>query len=67
MLLSPILGDIFNVGVTNGAPPAAAAPSAPEVVKDHVLKFLTKDSGVIYESDSLQIGIKMEFRKSLSR
>jgi AP-2 complex subunit alpha len=61
--------DIFGVA-SNGAaaPPAATGgPATPEVVHDHVLKFLTKDSGVLYESDVLQIGIKMEFRKSLSR
>ena len=37
------------------------------VVTDHVNKFFLTNSGVVFENELLQIGIKMEFRERLGR
>lgn len=63
-------GDIFGVTSTpapqngfGGEPQMASA----EEITDHLPKFFTKNQGLLYESEIVQIGIKMEFHKSLSR
>ena len=62
------LDDIFGGGF-GGAPPVpnGASPNNATIITDHINKFFTKNSGVIYEVDGFQIGIKMEFRERLGR
>ena len=50
----------------NGVSPPVAAQNVP-LVTDHVNRFFTKNSGVIFENENIQVGIKMEFRERLGR
>ena len=63
-------GDIF--GVTSTPAPQNGFGGEPQMasveeITDHLPKFFTKNQGLLYESEIVQIGIKMEFHKSLSR
>ncbi|CBY41070.1 unnamed protein product [Oikopleura dioica] len=56
-----------SYGMTNTAPAAAAPSEPPPLIDSHCQKFFLKNSGVLYEDENLQIGIKMEFRERLGR
>jgi AP-2 complex subunit alpha len=51
-----------SFGNMGGIGDGALAP-----VEDNYKKFIAKNSGVLYENDLLQIGVKAEFRKNLGR
>lgn len=63
--------NIFGAPVANGVTAQSPAPvpnaNGTQVVTDHVKKFFLKNSGVIYENEHVQVGIKMEFRERLGR
>ena len=63
------MDDPFGINSSPAAPPtAAAAPSEPPpLIDSHCQKFFLKNSGVLFEDENLQIGIKMEFRERLGR
>ena len=61
------MDDPFGINSTPAAPPVAAPSEPPPLIDSHCQKFFLKNSGVLYEDENLQIGIKMEFRERLGR
>ena len=62
-----VVDDPFGINSTPAAPAAAAPSEPPPLIDSHCQKFFLKNSGVLYEDENLQIGIKMEFRERLGR
>ncbi|XP_077995107.1 AP-2 complex subunit alpha-2-like [Glandiceps talaboti] len=61
------LVDVFETGnvsaVSNQTEPSGDLPSN----EDNYNRFITKNNGVLFENELLQIGVKSEFRMSLGR
>ena len=71
---SDLLGGAILVDVLGGdaAPPGAPPAGGLDVIgsaiaEDTFFKFVSKNNGVLFENDLLQIGVKSEFRQNLGR
>ncbi|CAH1787764.1 unnamed protein product [Owenia fusiformis] len=62
---SAVLLDIF--GDPTPAPPTSNNVGAGVVDEEHFNKFICKNSGVIFENNLLQVGMKSEYRQNLAR
>jgi len=68
LLTFSLLDNIFGAPVTNGINGTSPhGQSSSPLILDHMNKFFLKNSGVVFESEQVQIGIKMEFRERLGR
>ena len=58
---------IFSGGLPEQAAPGLHAPpqSLTEGSEEGFAKFLTKNNGVLFENNVLQIGVKSEYKKNL--
>lgn len=74
-ILIDVLGDIGGDAVKENSGSASLAPSGGEIdlftgslsPEDTFHKFVTKNNGILFENDLIQIGIKCEFRQNLGR
>ena len=68
-------GGASDAAVSNGNGLNGSTPSPdlgldgaiPAQAEENFLKFVTKNSGVLFENDVIQIGCKCEFRQNLGR
>ncbi|CAM1326901.1 AP2A2 (predicted) [Pycnogonum litorale] len=67
-LLVDVFGDANTVAAPSAGPTSNDAPAS-AVVKneENSQKFITRNNGVLFENDLLQIGVKSEFRQNLGR
>ena len=61
-LLVNVLGDF---DVTPAMPGQSSAPTLTPGAEEGYSKFLMKNNGVLFENDTLQIGVKSEYKKNL--
>ncbi|PFX11439.1 AP-2 complex subunit alpha-2, partial [Stylophora pistillata] len=54
-----LLVDVFEMPAT---PVAGSAPSITQGAEENIKKFVCKNTGVLFETDILQVGIKSEFK-----
>ena len=63
-------GVVSNGNGVNGSTPSpdlGLDGGIPAQAEENFLKFVTKNSGVLFENDVIQIGCKCEFRNNLGR
>lgn len=61
-LLVNVLGDF---DLTSAAPPQQSVQNVTPGAEEGFRKFLMKNNGVLFEDDTLQIGVKSDYKKNL--